>query len=138
MMKPCLRFILSIAAVFLLAACGGAEPTATASPTPAPTSTPAPASAATSAPAPASTDTPRSDPAPTTPPTANSDLGILEVRITAQPTEVVTSSLVTVRNIEVRVSGDTGEWSTVVAEPQQFGFPTFYTYMNGAPIRRST
>ena len=28
--------------------------------------------------------------------------------------------------------------STHVAEPQQFGFPIFYTYMNGEPIRRST
>ena len=27
---------------------------------------------------------------------------------------------------------------THVAEPQQFGFPTFYTYINGEPIRRST
>ena len=27
---------------------------------------------------------------------------------------------------------------THVAEPQQFGFPIFYTYMNGQPISRST
>ena len=26
---------------------------------------------------------------------------------------------------------------THVAEPQQFGLPSFYTYMNGQPIRRS-
>ena len=25
-----------------------------------------------------------------------------------------------------------------VTEPQQFGFPSFYTYMNGQPIRRRT
>ena len=27
---------------------------------------------------------------------------------------------------------------TQVAQPQQFGFPIFYTYMNGQPIRRGT
>lgn len=27
---------------------------------------------------------------------------------------------------------------TNVAQLHQFGFPTFYTYMNGQPIRRST
>lgn len=28
--------------------------------------------------------------------------------------------------------------NTHVAEPQQFGFPSFYTYMNGQPIGRGT
>ena len=88
MIKPYLLLILSIAAVFLLAACGGDGPTATT--------------------------------IPTATPTATSDLGMLEVRVTAQPTDAVTSSLVTVRNIEVGVSEDTTEWRMVAAEPEQF------------------
>ncbi len=44
------------------------------------------------------------------------------------------------RELDLRL-GDCGVCAancTHVAEPQQFGFPTFYTYMNGEPIRRST
>ena len=115
-MKPYLLFILSIAAVFLLAACGGADPTATTAPTP--TSTQAPTSAATETPT--STDTPRTEPIATATSTATSDGGMLEVRVTAQPTDAVTRALVTVRNVEVSVSGDDAEWRLVAAEPEQF------------------
>ena len=47
---------------------------------------------------------------------------MLEVRVTVQPTDAVTSSLVTVRNIEVSVSEDRGstDWLMVAAEPAQF------------------
>jgi len=34
--------------------------------------------------------------------------------------------------------GICAEQHAQVAEPQQFGFPTFYTYKNGEPIRRNT
>ena len=118
MIKPYILIILSIAAVFLLAACGGAEPTATSNPTLTPTSIQAPTSAATETPA--STDTPRSEPIATATSTATSDAGMLEVRVTARPTDAVTSSLVTVRNIEVSVSGGADEWRMVAAEPEQF------------------
>ena len=88
--------VLSIAAVFLLAACGGAEPT----PTPAPT--------------------PTTVPTPTQEPTAG--LGTLEVRVTARPPDSVASALVTVQNIQVNLSRDSGEtgWQTIDAGPRQF------------------
>jgi len=104
MIKPYLLFILSIAVVFLLAACGGAEPTST-------TTSP-------------STPTPTSTPSPTTAeaPTVTSEKGTLEIRVTDQPTDDVTSILVTVSNIEVNVSGDSEDagWRTVIAESRQF------------------
>ena len=93
-MKSNAIFVLSIAAIFFLAACGGGEAT------------------------PAPPEEPTKLPAPQTP----ADLGTLEIRVTDQPTEGATSILVTVRNIEVKVSGDGGDagWRTVIAEARQF------------------
>ena len=110
-MKLNFSLVLIIAVAFFLVACGSS-----ATPTAAPTPAPIPTEMATPAP----TDTPRSDPVPTTQPSAGSDLGTLEVRVTAQPTDVVNSSVVTVGNIEVGVPGAPGEWSMVVAEPEEF------------------
>ena len=87
-------FVLSIAAILFLAACGGGE------------ATPAPPEE------------------PTKPPVSqtSADLGTLEVRVTDQPAEAATSILLTVKNIEVKVSGDGGDagWRTVIAEAKQF------------------
>ena len=118
-MKLCLLFILGTLTVFLLAACGGAAPTVTPSPTPEPTSRSAPTAAATATPAP--TDIPRPGPTHMAIPAAVSDGGTLEVRVTAGRTDAVASGLVTVRNIEVSASADSNaEWSVVTAEPEQF------------------
>ena len=39
-------------------------------------------------------------------------------------------------DLRLGVCGVCAASCTHVAEPQQFGFPSFYTYMNGEPIRR--
>ena len=51
-----------------------------------------------------------------------SEEGTLEIRVTDQPTDGVTSILVTVSNIEVNVSGDSEDagWRTVIDQPRQF------------------
>ena len=103
-MKLYALVVLSVAAIFFLAACGEAEPspTPTSALPPTPTSTPSPAQTAAS---------------PVT-----SEEGTLEIRVTDQPADGVTSILVTVSNIEVSVSGDSEDagWRTVIAQPRQF------------------
>ena len=104
-------FVLSMGIVFVLVACG-----ASATSTTAPTLAPATA-------VPTLTPTPTLAPTPSPPPFSTAT-AILEVRVTAQPTDVVNSSLGTIRTIEVSVPVAPGEWSMVVAEPEQFDLLT--------------
>ena len=98
-----------VVAVALVAACGsgGPDPTPTRE-APTPTADPT-----TTAEAP----TPTAE-APT--PTAGS--GTLEVRVTDQPADAVSSILVTLKDIEVHVSGgaQASGWRTIIGEPRQF------------------
>jgi len=103
-MKSYALLVLSFATIFFLSACGGADPTPTTTPsiTPTPTST--------------------LSPTPTAASPVTSEEGTLEIRVTDQPPDGVTSILVTVSNIEVNVSGDSEDagWRTVIAQPRQF------------------
>lgn len=108
-------FVLSIAAIFFLAACGGGETTVV--PTQQPTKLPesqTPEDLGTLVPTQQPTKLPDSQ--------ASADLGTLEIRVTDQPAEAATSIVVTVKNIEVHVFGDGGDagWLTVIAEPRKF------------------
>ena len=98
MMKSYALLGLSFATIFFLLACGGAD----------------------SAPTTASPSTPASTPTAASPVT--SEEGTLEIRVTDQPSDGVTSILVTVSNIEVNVSGDSEDagWRTVIAQPRRF------------------
>lgn len=93
---------LCIGMAIFLVACG-----ASATSTPVPTFAPEPMS--TESPTVAPTNTPRSEPtsSPTAlpPPSSSADLAVLEIRVTARPTDAVTSALVTVGNVEVKVPG---------------------------------
>lgn len=41
-------------------------------------------------------------------------------------------------DLQLGMCGICSEEHVQVANPQQFGFPTFFTYTNGEPIKRST
>ena len=92
---------LGFATIFVVSACGEADST--------PATTAPSAPAATSAPLPTATAPP-------------SEEATLEIRVTDQPADAVTSILMTVKNIEVHVSGDSeaAGWRTVISEPRQF------------------
>ena len=94
--------------IALVVACGGdgGSSTTSADPARAPT-----------APAITPTETPTPGPAQTA-----AGSGTLEIRVTDQPADAVSSILVTLGNIEVHVSGgqEMSGWITVVEEPQQF------------------
>ena len=67
--------------------------------------------------------TPEATLAPTQEPTRiPDDTGTLEIRVTDQPADAVSSILVTIKAIEVHVSGgeEMSGWRTVVEEPRQF------------------
>ena len=90
-----------------------------------PTRTPIPTTDATLTPTPTAiaTQSPTATPTPTLAPIPTSENpGTLEIRVTARPSDGLTSILVTVSSIEVNVSEDSVEagWRTVIAEPQQF------------------
>jgi len=97
-MKLYALLVLSFATIIFLSACGGAD----------------------SAPTTTSPSTPTSTPVASSPVT--SEEGTLEIRVTDQPADGVTSILVTVSNIEVNLSGDSEDagWRTVIAQPRQF------------------
>ena len=117
-MKFYLLFVLSIGMASFFVACG-----TSATSTVAPTAAPAIASP-TSIPSVTATRTPPETSVPAStivvPTAPNSGLAVLEIRVIAQPTDVVNSSVVTIRNIEVGIPGAPGEWSMVVAEPEEF------------------
>ena len=104
-MKEHLALVFYAAVLALVVACagGGATPTKSAIPTPEAT------------PAPVETPTQQAAARP-------DNLGTLEIQVTDQPADAVSSILVTVENIEVHVSGgeEKSGWRTVVEGPRQF------------------
>ena len=92
-------WVLLLLAVALVVACGGEDGVST----------------------PSADTTPEATVPPTLDP-GSGDLGTLEIRVTDQPTDAVSSILVTIENIEVHVSGgeESSGWLTVVEGPRQF------------------
>ena len=100
MMKRYWMFLFYAVSVALMVACGGASSTATPIANPTAEPTVAPQESPTQIITPTQETTPTQEPTQPTGP-----LGTLEFRVTDQPADAVSSIVLTIKNIEVHVSG---------------------------------
>jgi len=117
MMKRYWMFLFYAVSVALMVACGGASSTATPIANPTAEPTVAPQESPTQVITPTQETTPTQEPTQPTGP-----LGTLEFRVTDQPADAVTSIKITIKDIEVHISGgeEMSGWRTVVEGPSQF------------------